>query len=76
MYEYYIGKPLDDEIESIIFDVVKRHRGTVKVFNDNKIDIKMDSGIKTIGHKDFYITYIHGTPDFEFEWILDILTCR
>ncbi len=76
MYKDYIGKPLDDEIEGIIDDVVERHHGTVKVFNDKKIDIKMGSGIKTIGHKDFYITYIHGTPDIEFERILDVLTCR
>ena len=36
----------------------------------------MNSGIKTIGHKDFYIMFIHGTPDIEFERILDVLTCR
>ncbi len=36
MYKDYVGKPLDDEIEHIIDDVVERHHGTVKVFNNKK----------------------------------------
>ncbi|MBQ9010421.1 MAG: hypothetical protein IJ088_14005 [Clostridia bacterium] len=76
MYENYIGRPLDDDIEYIIFDVVNRYHGEVTALDDRKIEIKMPSGMKMIGHKDFYISFIHGTPDFEFERILDVLTCR
>ena len=76
MYENYIGKPLDDDIEMIIGDVVKRHHGRLTEFNDKKIEFELRSGRKTIGHKDFYITYIHGTSDIVFDRILDVLTCR